>query len=84
MMSFREEVIELLSNTVADLLGVDASTLNENTRFKEDLGCQSVNIVQITVALENEYDVEVPYMAFNRCVTFGDAADYMSELTGII
>ena len=83
-MSFREEVIELLISTVVDLLGVDASTLNENTRFKEDLGCGSANIVQITVALENEYDVEVPYMAFNRCVTFGDAADFMSELTGII
>ena len=83
-MSFREEVIELLIKTVADLLGVDPSGLNENTRFKEDLGCKSANIVQITVALENEYDVEVPYMAFNRCATFGDAADYMSELTGII
>lgn len=83
-MSFRDEVIELLTNIVVDLLGVDGSELNENTRFKEDLGCKSANIVQITVALENEYDVEVPFMAFNRCVTFGDAADYMSELTGII
>ena len=83
-MSFREEVIELLINTVVDLLGVDASTLNANTRFKEDLGCKSSNIVQITIALEDEYDVEVPFMAFNRCATFGDAADYMSELTGII
>lgn len=83
-MSFREEVIELLIKTVSDLLGVDAATLNENTRFKEDLGCKSNNIVQITVALEDEYDVEVPFMAFNRCATFGDAADYMSELTGIV
>ena len=83
-MSFREEVIELLINTVVDLLGVDASTLNANTRFKEDLGCKSSNIVQITIALEDEYDVEVPFMAFNRCATLGDAADYMSELTGII
>jgi len=78
------EIIELLINTVVDLLGVNASDLNENTRFKEDLGCSSANIVQITVALENEYDVEVPYMAFNRCKTFGEAADYMAELTGII
>ena len=83
-MSFRDEVIELLINTVTDLLGVDPASLNENTRFKEDLGCKSSNIVQITVALEDEYDVEVPFMAFNRCATFGDAADYMSELTGII
>jgi len=83
-MSFRDEVIELLIKTVADLLGKDPSSMNENTSFKEDLGCGSANIVQITVALENEYDVEVPYMAFNRCKTFGEAADYMSELTGII
>lgn len=83
-MNFRDEVIELLINTVVDLLGVDPASLNENTRFKEDLGCASVNIVQITAALENEYDVEVPYMAFNRCATFGAAADFMSELTGII
>lgn len=83
-MSFREEVIELLINTVVDLLGVDASKLGEHTRFVEDLNCGSSNIVQITVALEDEYDVEVPYMAFKRCKTFGEAADYMSELTGII
>ncbi len=83
-MSFREEVIELLIKTVNDLLGVDPAAMGENTRFKEDLGCGSANIVQITVALEDEYDVEVPYMAFNRCKTFGEAADFMSELLGAI
>lgn len=83
-MSFYDEVVALLIKTVADMLGADPATMSENTRFKEDLGCKSNNIAAITVALEDEYDVEVPFMAFNRCATFGDAANYMSELTGII
>lgn len=82
-MSFRDEVIELLCKKAADLFGLDASTLGADTRFKEDLGCKSADIVKFTVALEDEYDVEVPFMAFNRNATFGEAADYMSELTGI-
>lgn len=83
-MTFKEEVIDLLSKKAAALFGVDASTLGENTNFKEDLKCKSADIVKFTVALEDEYDVEVPFMAFNRCKTFGEAADYMSDITGII
>lgn len=84
MVTFREEVIELLANKVLELYpNTDPSTLNADTRFKEDLGIKSSDIVKITAALEDEYDVEVAFMAFNRCVTFGAAADYMSEITGI-
>lgn len=83
-MSFFEEVVALLVDTAANLYGLDADTLNENTSFKDDLKCKSADIVKFTLALEEEYDVEVPFMAFNRCLTFGDAANYMSELTGII
>lgn len=83
-MTYKEEVIELLSKKAAALFGVDASTLGESTSFKEDLKCKSADIVKFTVALEDEYDVEVPFMAFNRCKTFGEAADYVSEITGII
>lgn len=83
MMTFREEVIELLKKKAADLFGKDPAALDGETRFKEDLGCKSADIVKFTVALEDEYDVEVPFMAFNRCETFAAAADYISELTGI-
>lgn len=82
-MSFREEVLELLKNKAADMLGVDVSGLGENTRFKEDLHCKSADIVRFTAALEDEYEAEVPFMAFNRCVTLGDAADYMCEIMGL-
>jgi len=82
-MSFRNEVIELLINAAVRIMHVDGAALSAETRFTEDLKAKSTDIVKFTVALEDEYDVEVPFMAFRRCKTFGDAADYISELTGI-
>ena len=82
-MSFREEVIGLLIQTAVTLFGADAGALSGATRFEEDLHAKSTDIVRFTTALEDEYDVEVPFMAFKRCATFADAADYLSEITGI-
>lgn len=82
-MSFQDEVVELLVKIAVSLKGEEAAGYGRETRFKEDMGCKSVDIVRITTALEDEYDVEVPFMAFNRCATFGEAAAYMSQLLGI-
>ncbi|MBR2696080.1 MAG: acyl carrier protein [Parasporobacterium sp.] len=79
-MEFREEVIQILIDRAAKMFGLDPATLGPETRFKEDLQCKSANIVQFTTTLEDEYDVEVPYMEFNRKATFADAADYIAEL----
>ncbi len=79
-MEFKQEVINLLVEKAVKMFGLDPSTLGPETRFKEDLQCKSANIVQFTTALEDEYDVEVPYMEFNRKATFADAADYIAEL----
>ena len=77
-MEFREEVIQILIDRAAKMFGLDPSTLGPETRFKEDLQCKSANIVQFTTTLE--FDVEVPYMEFNRKATFADAAEYIAEL----
>lgn len=78
----KDEVVELLCKKAAELFGVDASTLNENTRFKEDLNCKSINYVQFSAALEDEYDVEVPFMQFVKIKTFGEAGDYIGAMFG--
>ncbi len=78
----RDEVIEILAKKAAALFGVDASTLDENTRFIEDLNCKSTNFVQFSAVLEDEYDVEVPYMEFRKLATFGEAGDYIGEMFG--
>ena len=81
-MSFKEEVLELLINKITELQG--AAGVTSATRFKEDLNCKSSDIVRITAVLEEEYDVEVPFMAFNRCATLEYAADYMCKLMGMV
>lgn len=81
-MSFRDEVITLLCDTAVSIFGCARSTLGRDTCFEEDLHCKSTDIVKFTVALEDAYEVEVPFMAFKRNKTFDDAAEYMCDVTG--
>ena len=76
MNEFQEEVVDILKNKAAEIFGVDAASLSAETSFVDDLHCKSVNIVQFASALEDEYEVEVPYMQLNKCTTFADAAKF--------
>ena len=79
MNEFQEEVVDILKNKAAELFGVDAESLSAETSFVDDLHCKSVNIVQFASALEDEYEVEVPYMQLNKCKTFADAAKVVDD-----
>ena len=79
-MEIKEEAVQVLIKKAASLFGLDPETLSENTRFEEDLHCKSVNYVQLSAALEDEFDVEVPYMEFKRKQTFGEAGEYIASL----
>lgn len=74
MNEFQEEVIEILKDKAVELFGVDRDSLSADTSFVDDLHCKSVNIVQFASALEDEYEVEVPFMELNKKKTFGEAA----------
>ena len=79
-MSQREEVIAKIIERGAPLFGMKPEDMNENMRFAEDLKAKSTNISQITTFLEDEFDIEVPYMQFRRKATIGEAADFVCEL----
>ncbi len=79
-MTIREEAIQVLIEKAVKLFGCKAEDLSENTSFKEDLNCKSSNIVQFSAALEDHFDIEVPYMELARRKTFGEAGDLMEEL----
>ena len=79
-MTIREEAIQVLIEKAVKVFGCKAEDLSENTSFKEDLNCKSSNIVQFSTALEDHFDIEVPYMELARRKTFGDAGDLMEEL----
>ena len=79
MNEFQAEVVDILKDKAAEIFGVDAATLSEKTSFKEDLKAKSVNIVQFASALEDEYEVEVPFMELNKAETFADAAKLIDD-----
>ncbi len=80
MNEFQEEVVEILKDKAVDIFGVDRDSLSADTRFVEDLHCKSVNIVQFASALEDEYEVEVPFMELNKKATFAEAAQFVDEV----
>lgn len=53
--------------------------MNENTRFEEDLHCKSANMVQFSAALEDAFEIEVPFMTIKKMKTFGEVAQWMEE-----
>ena len=75
----RQEVWDALTTRASQLFGKDPSEFTEDTKFA-DLGIKSVQVSQITTYLEDELDIEVPYMKFRRCETFGGATDFVCEL----
>lgn len=79
-MNDSDKIYALLVNRVAFLFGVSLESLNENTRFVEDLNAKSVNYSQLTTYLEAELDVEIPFMKFRRNKTLGEAVDFVVEL----
>ena len=79
MNEFQEEVVDILKDKAVEIFGSDRDSLSAETSFVDDLGCKSVNIVQFASALEDEYEVEVPYMQLNKCKTFLDAAKFVDD-----
>lgn len=76
-MNLREEVIVKIRERLTVILG--SGEYSENTVF-EKLGMKSVNYSQLTTALEDDFDVEIPFMDFKRKKTIGEAADYIVQL----
>ena len=81
-MGIRDEVIEVLAKKAAYITNRSADEFGPETRFIQDLDAKSVNIVQFSAALEDEFDVEVPYMELARKATFADVADYIAKMFG--
>ena len=78
--SVREEVKAKLIQRAAPLFGKKPEELTEDLRFVEDLNAKSVHYSQITTLLEDEFDVEIPYMTFRRRKTIGEAIEYVYDL----
>ncbi|WP_276929417.1 acyl carrier protein [Herbinix luporum] len=75
----KEKVLNKIIERGSRIWGVETTQLNEDTLFA-DMNAKSTHYSQITTYLEDEFDIEVPYMGFKRCKSLGEAADYVVSL----
>lgn len=78
----REEVFTLISKRLAELMDRDVSEITLDTRLEEDLEADSLDLVELAMALEEELKLEIPDEQLETIRTVGDAVDYVSGQMG--
>ena len=71
-------MLEQIKKMVADNLGVEESKITENASFKDDLGADSLDLFELTMALADEYGIEIPSEDLEKIVTVGDVVEYVN------
>ena len=74
----REEVLGRIREHLADELEFDPASIDEATRFREDLEADSLDLVELTVELEDTYGIRIPDEEAARILTVGQAADFVA------
>jgi acyl carrier protein len=77
MAASREEVLELVRAHLAGELGIDASAIDEGTRFREDLEADSLDLVELVMELEDRYGIRISDEQAERIKTVGQAIDFV-------
>ena len=72
-------VLERVKDIVADNLGVDREKITPETSFVNDLGADSLDTVELVMALEEEFEIEIPDEDAEKILTVGKALEYIKE-----
>lgn len=74
-----EEILEKVKAIIVEQLGVTDATVTMDASFIDDLGADSLDIVELVMAIEEEFDIEIPDSDAEKVVTVGDVVDYIKE-----
>ena len=74
-----EEVLEKVKGIIVEQLSVAESAVTMEASFIDDLGADSLDIVELVMALEEEFDIEIPDSDAEKVVTVNDVVDYIKD-----
>ena len=74
-----EEVFEKVKNVIIEQLGVAENNITMEASFIDDLGADSLDIVELIMALEEEFDIEISDSDAEKVVTVGDVVEYIKD-----
>ena len=75
----QEEIFDKVKEIIVEQLGVTESSVNLDASFIDDLGADSLDIVELIMALEEEFDLEIPDSDAEKVVTVGDVVEYIKD-----
>ena len=73
-------MLERIKEIAAEALGADVDTMTAETSFKEDLGADSLDLFEMVMTLEEEFNVEIPSEDLEQIQTIGDVESYIQKL----
>lgn len=73
-------MLEKMREIIAEQLGVDAADVELSTSFKDDLGADSLDLFELVMALEEEFNCEIPSDDLNSIATVEDIIKYLKDL----
>jgi acyl carrier protein len=75
----KDAVFDRVKQLILDQLDVDGDEITPDARFIDDLGADSLDIVELIMAIEEEFELEIPDEHAERIATVGDAVAYIKE-----
>ncbi len=78
-MANKEQVFDKVKDIIVDQLGVDEEEVTSEASFIDDLGADSLDIVELIMALEEEFGLEIPDDEAEKISTVSDAVEYIRE-----
>ncbi len=75
----KEEIFEKLKNIIIEQLGTDGENIKMESNFVNDLSADSLDIVELVMEIEEEFDVEIPDSEAGKIVTVEDVVTYIQK-----
>jgi len=75
----REEIAKKIKAITSEQLGIDDSQITEDAKFVEDLGADSLDTVELVMALEEEFSLDISDEEAEKLTTMGKVVDYVEE-----